>query len=247
MHLRKAYSFALPALLGASLFAMSSGAFAADERLREAIVTVSGEGRSTVAPDTAIVTLSVVRQAKTAQEALADNNKAMDAVATALKAGGVAERDLQTSGFSIQQLLNFPSSTDGQPQAPQVIGYQATNTLTARVRDLAKLGSLIDQAVTLGVNQGGDVQFINDKPEAAINDARKQAVADAIAKAGTLAQAAGVKLGRIVEINENPDRPMPQPIMRATMMKAAADSAVPIQAGENTYHVTVNVTYALEQ
>jgi uncharacterized protein YggE len=245
MYLRKAYPLVLPALVVASLLAHGSATFAADVRPREAVVSVTGEGRSSLAPDTAILALSVIKQAKTAQEALADNNKAMEAVVAALKTAGMADRDLQTSGFNIQPQFNFQN--DNQPQPPHVVGYQATNTLTVRVRDLSKLGALIDQTVSLGVNQGGDVQFINDKPEPALDEARKLAVADAMARAGTLSKAAGAKLGRIVQISESAERPMPQPVMRATMMKASLDSGVPMQAGENTYHVTVSMTYALEQ
>ena len=239
--------FALSALLLAGVAGSVAPALAADERLREAVVSVSGEGRSTAAPDTAVVTLSVVKQSKTAQDALAENNKAMGAVLATLKNAGVAERDLQTSGFAIQPQFSNPANANGEAQLPQVVGYQAVNTLTVRVRDLTKLGALIDQAVGLGINQGGDVQFVNDNPQEAIEEARKLAVADAMARAKTLSQAAGVKLGRIVEMSENSDRPMPVPVFRATMMKATADSGVPMQGGENTYNVTVNMTFALEQ
>ena len=147
----------------------------------------------------------------------------------------------------MQPQYNYPQSTDGQPKPPELIGYQVTNGLTVRVRDLGELGDLIDQAVTLGVNQGGDIQFTNDKPEAAMEAARKDAVAAAMKKAKTLTEAAGVKLGRIIEISEGSVRPPPQPGYRATMAKEASDASVPVQAGENTYNVTVNVTFALEQ
>jgi len=246
MSFRKIKLLALPALVGAAFVAAGVSAHAAEERQREAVVSVAGEGRAVAAPDTAIVTLTVMKQAKTAQDALAENNKTVAAVLDALKTAGVAERDLQTAGFSIQPQFNFQSGNDGQPRPPEVVGYQASNTLTVRVRDLSKLGGLIDQAVSLGVNQGGDIQFINDKPDDVLNEARKLAVADAIAKAKTLAEAAGVKLGRLVNISEVPANQPPQPVFRATMMKAA-DAGVPIQGGENTYNVNVTVTYALQQ
>ena len=141
---------------------------------------------------------------------------------------------------------NYPQPVDGQQQQPQLIGYQTINSITIRLRDLAKLGQVIDQSVTLGINQGGDIQFTNDKPQAALEEARKNAVAEAVKKAKTLSEAAGVKLGRIIEINENVPRPMPQPAYRATMMKEA-DSAVPVQSGQNNYTVSVTVTFAIEQ
>nr|WP_246704477.1 SIMPL domain-containing protein [Rhizobium sp. P32RR-XVIII] len=234
-------------LIGVPAVLPMTAAAADDSRPREAVVMVSGEGQSAVAPDMAVLSLAVVKQAKTAREALDENNKAMAAVLAALKKEGIADRDLQTSGFSVQPQYNYPQSNDGQPKPPELIGYQVSNGLTVRVRDLGELGGLIDQAVTLGVNQGGDIQFTNDKPEAAMEAARKDAVAAAMKKAKTLTEAAGVKLGRVIEISESGVRPMPQPAYRATMAKEAADASVPIQGGENTYHVTVNLTFALEQ
>ncbi|MBY5442757.1 SIMPL domain-containing protein [Rhizobium leguminosarum] len=227
--------------------AAAAPAFAQEAKPREPVISVTGDGESSIAPDTAVVNLAVVKQAKTAREALDENNKAMNDVLAALKGGGIAERDLQTSGFSIQPQYNYPQPVDGQQQQPQLIGYQTINSITIRLRDLAKLGAVIDQSVSLGINQGGDIQFTNDKPDAVIDEARKDAVASAVKKAKTLSEAAGVKLGRILEINENVPRAMPQPVYRATMMKEASDAAVPVQGGENNYNVSVTVTFAIEQ
>ncbi|MDU0306321.1 SIMPL domain-containing protein [Rhizobium sp. 10PS4] len=236
----------MTALLALPL-AASAPAFAQEAKPREPVISVTGDGESSVAPDMAVVNLAVVKQAKTAREALDENNKAMNDVLAALKSGGIAERDLQTSGFSIQPQYNYPQPVDGQQQQPQLIGYQTINSVTVRLRDLAKLGAVIDQSVSLGINQGGEIQFTNDKPDAAFEEARKAAVADAVKRAKTLSEAAGVKLGRILEINENVPRAMPQPAYRATMMKEASDAAVPVQGGENNYNVSVTVTFAIEQ
>ncbi|MBC2804811.1 SIMPL domain-containing protein [Rhizobium ruizarguesonis] len=236
----------MTALLALPL-AAAAPAFAQEMKPREPVISVTGDGESSIAPDMAVVNFAVVKQAKTAREALDENNKAMNDVLAALKSGGIAERDLQTSGFSIQPQYNYPQPVDGQQQQPQLIGYQTINSITVRLRDLAKLGEVIDQSVSLGINQGGDIQFTNDKPDAVIDEARKNAVASAVKKAKTLSEAAGVKLGRILEINENVPRAMPQPVYRATMMKEASDAAVPVQSGENNYNVSVTVTFAIEQ
>lgn len=217
-----------------------------DNAPREAVISVSGEGRSAVAPDMAVLSFSVVSDAKTAREALDANNKSMTDVLKALKDAGIAERDLQTSGFAINPQYQYPDNSDGGNKPPVLTGYQVANSLTIRVRDLPKLGSIIDQAVTLGVNQGGSIFFTNDKPEAALTEARKAAVADAMEKAKVLSQAAGVSLGRVVEISENSRAPEPVPMMRAMSKEYAAD-AVPVAAGENTYNVSVNVTFAIKQ
>lgn len=221
-------------------------AFAAEAERREATIMVSGEGEATVAPDMAVISLAVVRDADTAGEALEANSAAMAEVLADLKGQGIAEKDLQTTDFSIQPKYKQETRTDGTYEAPVIVGYTVSNGLTVRVRDLSKLGAIIDQSVKLGVNQGGGISFTNDDPEATIEAARKQAVEKAAAKAKTLTEAAGVKLGRVVEISENFARPMPQVYAAAPMAKMA-DESVPIASGENLYTVTVNITYAIEQ
>ncbi|MBB4185395.1 SIMPL domain-containing protein [Sinorhizobium terangae] len=215
-------------------------------RGRQALIKVSGEGRATAAPDMAIVQLSVVKDAKSAREALDANNKAMAEVLSALKQGGIAERDLQTSGFAINPQYNYPQGNDGSNRPPELIGYQVVNGVTVRVRDLSNLGEVLDKSVTLGINQGGGIEFTKDKPDEVITEARKAAVADAIVKAKVLAEAAGVSLGRLIEISEQASRPEPVPMVRSMAKEFAAD-AVPIATGEQTYNVTVNVTFAIEQ
>ncbi|MGZ2475484.1 uncharacterized protein YggE [Sinorhizobium medicae] len=155
-------------------------------RGRQAVIKVSGEGRSTTAPDMAVLQLSVVKDAKTAREALDANNKAMADVLSALKQAGIAERDLQTSGFSINPQYHYPQNNDGGNRPPELVGYQVVNGVGVRVRDLGQLGEILDKSVSLGVNQGGGIEFTNDKPEAVITEARKAAVADAINKARVL-------------------------------------------------------------
>jgi uncharacterized protein YggE len=221
-------------------------AFAAETERREATIMVSGEGEAAIAPDMAVISLAVMRDAETAGEALSANSAAMAEVLADLKAQGIAEKDLQTTDFSIQPKYKQETRTDGTYEAPIIVGYTVSNGLTVRVRDLAKLGEIIDRSVKLGVNQGGGISFTNDDPEAAVEAARKQAVEKAAAKAKTLTEAAGVKLGRVVEISENFARPMPQVYAAAPMAKMA-DESVPIASGENLYTVTVNITYAIEQ
>ena len=120
-----------------------------------------------------------------------------------------------------------------------------TNTLSVRIRDLDKTGEILDKAVSLGVNQGGNIVFANDDPSAIITEARKKAVADAIAKARTLAEAAGVDARHACwRSPTSPSRAPPMPIEAKAFDMAAA--AVPIQAGENAYRVQVNITFELK-
>ncbi|MCG5476867.1 MAG: SIMPL domain-containing protein, partial [Sinorhizobium fredii] len=147
---------------------------------------------------------------------------------------------------SIMPQYNYPQNSDGSARPPELVGYQVVNGVSVRVRDLTKLGEILDQSVTLGVNQGGGIEFTNDKPDAVITEARKAAVADAINKARVLAEAAGVSLGRLVELSEQPSRAEPPVPMRSMAKEFAADQ-VPIATGEQAYSVTVNVTFAVNQ
>ena len=138
---------------------------------------------------------------------------------------------------------NYTNKPDGTQDA-ELVAYQVVNTLTVRVRDLVKTGEIIDKAVSLGVNQGGNIVFTNDDPSATITEARKKAVAEATAKARTLAEAAGVQLGRILEISDQAFSAQPMPIEAKAF--ARADASVPIEAGENAYRVQVNMTFELK-
>ena len=214
-------------------------------RPRESTVIVTGEGTAEMAPDMALVDLGVVKDAKTAREALDANNKAMADILAAMKEAGIEARDLQTSGFAINPQYQFPQSPTGENPPPILLGFQVTNTVTLRVRDLSKLGEILDKAVTLGANHGGGIRFVNDKPDAAVSTARARAVENAIAKAKELTAAAGVGLGRVLEISETSFRAEPMPMMRAMAKDFAAGGAVPVATGENSYSVVVNVTFAL--
>lgn len=210
-------------------------------------IVVTGQGSVDIAPDMAVITLTVVREAATARAALDANSKAMADVLGAMEEQGIAQRDLQTSNFSIRPKYTYPPrNPSGPTEAPRIVGHTVSNSLTVRVRDISKVGEVLDKSVTLGVNQGGNILFTNDDPAAALDRARTAAVHEALAKATTLAQAAGVKRGKVLQISEQSFQPRPMPMARAEMAMAA-DAAVPVVAGENTYQVSVNLTFAIEQ
>ncbi|GAA4117675.1 SIMPL domain-containing protein [Aminobacter aganoensis] len=232
------------ALALAAALAVPAAAARADNQPPPRII-VTGEGEASVAPDLALLSLSVMREAKTAREALDANNDAMAAVIAAMKASGIADRDLQTAGIQIQPRYNYTNKPDGSQEA-ELVAYQVTNTLSVRIRDIAKTGEVLDKAVSLGVNQGGGINFTNEKPDTVITEARKLAVADAIAKAKVLAEAAGVSLGKVIEIADQSFAPPPMPLQQAKSFDRAAAGAVPVEAGENAYRVQVNVTFELK-
>ena len=236
-------------LLLTLLVALIPGALAASgESASSERIVVVGQGSVDLAPDLAVLALTVTREAKTARAALDANSSAMADVIKAMRAKGIAERDLQTSNFSIQpKYAQLPRQSSGERPAPQVAGYTVRNSLTVRVRDISKVGEVLDESVSLGVNEGGGIMFTNDDPSAALAQARVEAVQDARKTARTLAEAAGVRAGRILEISEQSHNPSPMPMMRAEMSMVAGAGAVPVATGENTYRVAVHMVVAIEQ
>ncbi len=211
-------------------------------------ILVTGQGRVDVAPDMAVLTLTVTREAETARAALSANSSAMSDVLAAMTAEGIEARDLQTSNLSIQPKYVYPSSNSANKnEPPKIVGYTVRNSLTVRVRDINSVGVILDKSVTLGVNEGGNFILTNADPSAAITQARSNAVKDAIAKAGTLAEAAGVKTGDLLEISERSSNPQPVTMARMEMARTRSVGTVPMAAGENTYKVTVNVSFAIDQ
>lgn len=203
-------------------------------------IVVTGEGEAAVAPDLAVVSLSVMREATTARAALDANNESMRALIATLKELGIADRDLQTAGLQISPRYTYTNKPDGTQEA-NLVGYQVVNTLTVRVREIGKTGEVLDRAVSAGVNQGGGISFSNDDPAPVLTDARKRAVVDAMDKARVLAEAAGVGLGRVLEISDQSIAPAPIPIEA----KAFDAGSVPVQPGENAYRVQVTVIMEL--
>ncbi len=236
-------------LASLALLAAATPFAAAAEQAAAPRIVVNGEGEFAAAPDMAVLGLTVMRQGETARAALDANNAAMAEVIAALKAEGIEARDLQTANFNISPRWFYPQNPDGSPtqEQPRIVGYDVFNGLTVRVRDLARLGTILDRSVTLGVNQGGQVSFTNDNPAAVLKEARKAAVADALDKANTLAEAAGVGVGRILEMTETNFMPQPVPMMEAKMAMARDAAPVPIEAGENVWRVNVTVTFEIRQ
>ncbi len=210
-------------------------------------INVTGEGRINLAPDIATLDMGVVSEAETAQQALEDNNIKMASVIASMKEAGIEAKDLQTSNFNIQPRYVYDQPKQGEEQKPpRIVGYTVTNSLSVIVRDLANLGEILDRSIGLGVNSGGNISFGNDDPKEAISKARAKAVSDARARAETLVGAAGASLGKILEINETTFRPMPMAKGRM-MADAAMVESVPVESGENTYSVSVTISWEIIQ
>lgn len=212
-------------------------------------LSVAGTGLVKAKPDMAIINVGVLREAKTAREALDANNEAMSSVLAAMENAGIEERDLQTSGFSIQPKYFYPKRrANGEQPQPTITGYTVSNNLTIRIRDLDKTGGILDRVVSLGVNTGGNIQFTNADIKSLLKAARVNAVRDAVEKAETLTSAANVELGKITNISEASHTPRPIGVAHARSLAVQEDAgSVPIASGENEYRVTVQMTWEIEQ
>lgn len=201
---------------------------------------VVAQGMVKRVPDVAIISAGVITSARDAKSAMASNASAMARVLAALRSAGVAERDLSTAQIGLSPQYRY---VENQP--PVVTGYQANNSVTVRFRDIAKSGAILDALVAAGSNQISGPTLTIDKPEAAQDEARADAIKTARVRAELYAKAAGLTVKRIVAISEAniSSGPQPMPYMRAQMSDASAKSE--IVPGEQDVGVTVNVTFEL--
>ncbi|MGN6515335.1 MAG: SIMPL domain-containing protein [Rhizomicrobium sp.] len=216
------------------------GAGAGDDAAKR-VLTVSGEGEVRAAPDEALLSAGVVTNARTAAAALSDNSRAMNEVFATLKRAGIADKDMQTSNFSVQP--QYATDKNGNT-LQDITGYQVSNTVNVRVDDLAKVGPTLDALVSSGANSIGDISFTIKNPKPLMAQARAEAVADAVARAQTLARAAGVALGPITAITESGYSAPPRPMYRMATM-AAAPAPTPIAGGEESVTANVSITWAI--
>jgi uncharacterized protein YggE len=229
--------------------ALITGLAMSSSALADSTISIEGRGEVTATPDTAYVTSGVTTQGTTAREALDANTKAMAELIATLKAAGIADRDIQTSGFSVNPNYVYSDARDanGYTLPPKIMGYQVANTVSVRVRALDSLGAVLDRAVTVGANTINGVSFAVADPSTLYDQARKAAFADARAKAELYAGAAGAELGDIKTITESQGYGQPQPMMMRQMADVAAAAPVPVQAGELSFSITVSVSWELEQ
>lgn len=203
------------------------------------VLSVAAEGRVESAPDLATISLGVMTEGPTAAAAMAENARRMTALTAALRRAGIAERDIQTSNLSVN-----PQYVYVENQPPRISGYQASNQVSVRVRNLDNTGRVVDAAVAAGGNTVNGISFSHADPEAQLDAARREAAAVARRRADLYAQAFGLRVHRVISISEGGGYapPMPMPVM---MRAEAADGATPVSPGEISTSVSVNVTYEL--
>jgi uncharacterized protein len=204
------------------------------------MLSVSAEGSAEARPDMGVINLGVATEGATAQAALQENARRMTALTQALRRAGVAERDIQTSNVSVN-----PQQEYREGQAPRITGYQANNTVTAKVRRIDNVGRVIDAAVSAGGNTVNGVSFQHQDPEAQMDAARRDAIAEARRRAELYASALNMRVARIVAVSEGGAYSPPMPMPMYARAEAAMDARTPIAPGEIETRVSVNVTFEL--
>ena len=233
------------ALVAAALLsaAVPLAAQEANPSARRPTLAVTGEGVVTAAPDLARFSVGVVSAAKTAREALDGNTAAVAETIAVVKGAGVEARDIATAGFSVQPQYAAPKQGSNEP--PRIVGYEVHNTVSVRLRELSKLGALLDEVVTRGANQIGGIDFDLAEPAKLEEEARVAAVKDARRQADLMAEAAGLRVVRVLTLAEETGGLSPMPRMMAAAPMAKRDS-VPVEAGETEVRARVAAVFEIE-
>ena len=196
-------------------------------------IVVAGQGSIAARPDRAQLSFGVSSDAKTASAALRTNAAEMTKVIAALKSQGIAAADLRTDLVSLSSRYSQNGET--------VVGYTATNSVSATVRNLAKIGAIIDAAVDAGANQVSGPNLVRSSAASLYRAALRAAIADARGKARTIAAASGLHIRRITDVAESSAAPSPTPLTA----KASADASTPVETGSTLVEATVTVTFAV--
>jgi uncharacterized protein YggE len=197
-------------------------------------ITVVGEGTAAASPDLARVSIGVVTFAPTATEATKENNDKMTGIINTLKDLGIADKDIQTTNYSIS-----PEFSSQKGETNQITGYRVSDTVQVTVRNLDKIGTVLDQVTQAGANNISGISFGIENPATLQAEARAQAFADAQARAEDLAKLGGIQLGEILSISESTGGG-PVPVANAL------SSTAPIQPGQTEVHIQIQVIYAIQ-
>jgi hypothetical protein len=240
--IKAAAAFAVMATFAAPQTALAQDAPPNAVGVQGTLLSVSAEGKSEARPDMATINLGVTTEGQTAQAALQENARRMTALTQALRRAGIAERDIQTSNVSV-----YPQQQYRENQTPLITGYQANNTVTAKIRNVNNVGRVIDAAVGAGGNTINGVSFSHADPDAQLDLARRAAIAEARRRAELYASALNMRVVRIVAVQEGGGYSPPFPVAyeRAAAQDMAMAPPTPVAPGEIETRVSVSVTFEL--
>jgi uncharacterized protein YggE len=233
-------------LLAAAALAVPAAASAQTATLVQPItgtrLDIAASGEVTRIPDVAVISTGVVTRAATATGAIQQNAARMERVRAALRRAGIDDKDIQTSSLSLN-----PDYAYVERQPPKLTGYQASNQVTVRFRDIRKTGEILDALVAEGANQINGPSLTIDKPEAALDEARLKAIANGRARAELYARGLGMRVTRLLSVSETGGYAAPPPMpMYARAEMAAQDAKTSIDPGEQKVSVSVAMSFELQ-
>jgi len=214
----------------------------------ENTISITGTGEVYAKPDLALTSFSVITEAKTVIEALAENTEKMNAVIAFVKSEGVDDKDIKTTGFNIYPRYEWQEKNTCWPPCPNgkrvLVDYEVSQTLQVKIRDMVKIGSILQGATEQGANQVSDLQFTIDDEDGLKKQAREEAIDKAKTKAKELASQLGVRLGKVVEFSESGVFPRYYAMEGAPAAMGGGEE-LQIETGENKIEVTVTITYEI--
>lgn len=232
---------------------IKEGRYIGQDAISRNTITVSGTGKVYAKPDLALATFSITTEAKTVAQAMSENTEKMNAVIKFMKEQGVEDKDLKTTDFNIYPRYEYVKASIEiwpYPEGKRVlVGYEVIQSLEVKIRDMAKIGTIIQGATDEGANQVGNLQFTIDKQEEFKKQARAEAVKEAKEKARDLAAQLGVNLSKIINFNESGVSPFFDYYdfaqKEAVGLGGGSAPAPEIQTGENKIEITVQITYEI--
>lgn len=201
---------------------------------------ITATGEVARVPDIAIISAGVNTRAPSASEAMRENSARMGRVIAALKSAGVADRDIQTSAINLHPEYRYE---ENQPQ--RLVGYNASNQVTVRFRDIQRSGRILDALVAQGANQINGPTMTIDDPRSALDEARMKAVAAGRARAELYARSLGKQVARVISISESPGNYPPPPPMPMAVRAMSAEADTKIEPGEQKLEVNLSMVFEL--
>ena len=240
-------ALALMTLAAASIPAVAVAQTSVTVAEKAPIVTLNVTETVEAAPDIAIVGTGVQTRSPSATQAMQENAAKMEKLIAALVKAGIAKKDVQTSGINLSAQYDY-NNQPGQPIGPKFLGYEASNQLSVKLRDVKKVGSLLDTLVAAGATSVNGPSFSIDNPAPLLVQARAAAIKSANAQADFYAQAMGYRTARLVSLSESNSGGMPPvPMMAQARFKADSLAATPVEPGQVVSSVSLSVQYALER
>lgn len=222
----------------AGLLGLAQPAAASGDQVLIPSITVVGSGKTAAQPDQGEINVGVVTQRPAAVDAMSENSAAVRRVMQRLSELGVVQKDIRTNNLNLNPVYARPGKAE---EKPRIVGYEVTNQVHITVRDLERMGTILDAVVREGANRLNGVSFAVADPTSLLDEARTKAIQDAQRKAELYAAATAVTLGEVLSVQEVPPQ-LPRP---EYFRLAQAQDSVAISPGQMEFQVNITVIYRI--